>query len=176
MLLAMMTLRNLCNVFLVAAISAAITACGSSAPKRPNHSQATPTKDYSQTKNAQLPAKAAGIHGFYRQWHGTPYRLGGMSKSGVDCSGFATLLYQNVFQQTIPRTTAQQISNGDVINRSQLQYGDLVFFKTSKKVRHVGVYVGNQEFVHASTSKGVMKSRLDNPYWKKTYIASRRYL
>ncbi|TKG10403.1 C40 family peptidase, partial [Vibrio lentus] len=74
----------------------------------------------------------------------------------------------------LPRTTKDQSQQGKEIAYEQAISGDLVFFKTSPKVRHVGVYLGNKQFLHASTSKGVIISRLDNPYWASKFWHFRR--
>ena len=109
----------------------------------------------------------------YRDWKGVRYRMGGMSKKGVDCSGFVNLTF-NRLGKKIPRTTKALAKYGKKIRKSTLRPGDLVFFKTGRRVRHVGIYYGNNSFLHASTSKGVMVSKLDNVYWKKKYWHSRR--
>ncbi|WP_051141237.1 C40 family peptidase [Salisaeta longa] len=106
------------------------------------------------------------------EWAGVPHRWGGESKRGVDCSGLTLRLYERVYGLQLPRTTEQQASVGQRVNR--LQTGDLVFFKTGAKSRHVGVYISNGEFVHASSSSGVRISRLSNPYWQEHYWMSRR--
>ncbi|MBV1786889.1 C40 family peptidase [Marinobacterium sp. D7] len=110
----------------------------------------------------------------YRRWKGVPYRLGGLDRQGIDCSGFVYRVFDELYALRLPRTTEQQIEFGLRIDRDQLQVADLVFFKTSWKVRHVGIYLGNGDFLHASTSRGVMISSLDNPYWQDHYLASRR--
>ncbi len=110
------------------------------------------------------------------QWRGTPYRWGGLSQEGIDCSGFVMTVYQDVFDLPLPRTTLAQVETGEAVSADALQAGDLVFFRTSRRTRHVGIYLGAGEFAHASTSQGVMTSRLDNAYWQKTYWTSRRIL
>lgn len=110
----------------------------------------------------------------YQQWKGAPYVLGGTSVSGVDCSGFVYRTYLDQLNRTLPRTTAQQVLLGKKVNQSGLKIGDLVFFKTSFKVRHVGIYIGEGKFLHASTSKGVTISYLDNVYWASKYWTARR--
>ncbi|XXG13319.1 NlpC/P60 family protein [Vibrio fortis] len=110
----------------------------------------------------------------YKEWQGVPYRFGGTSFNGVDCSAFVQISVLNATQQALPRTTLDQSKHGIEIAYEQAKSGDLVFFKTSPKVRHVGVYLGNKQFLHASTSKGVIISRLDNPYWASTFWHFRR--
>ena len=116
------------------------------------------------------------LNKFYRNWQGTPYRYGGLSRQGVDCSGFVFLAYKKLFNYSLPRVTKEQVKTGKKVDLGNLTIGDLVFFKTSKKVWHVGVYVGDGQFMHASTSVGVTISRLDNQYWAPRYRFSRRIL
>lgn len=110
----------------------------------------------------------------YQSWQGTPYQLGGNTRSGIDCSGFTQTTFSQQFNVGLPRTTARQITAGKQIRKENLLPGDLVFFQTAAKVRHVGIYMGYEEFLHASTSKGVMISQLSNPYWLQAYRTSRR--
>ncbi|WP_241033822.1 NlpC/P60 family protein [Vibrio maerlii] len=110
----------------------------------------------------------------YQDWRGTPYRLGGQSKSGIDCSAFVQVAYQQALAINLPRTTKLQSQLGQEVSYRTASSGDLVFFKTGVKVRHVGVYLGNNAFMHASTSKGVVVSRLDNPYWADAFWQFRR--
>ena len=84
--------------------------------------------------------------------------------------------FRAVFGHALPRTTLAQASLGRGVGRQQLQDGDLVFFKTGRRQRHVGVYVGNGQFAHASRAQGVTISSLDNVYWKRRYWQSRRLL
>lgn len=110
----------------------------------------------------------------YQYWRGTPYRLGGTTKKGIDCSALIQAIYRNSFKIKIPRTTREQVKLGSHVNRSELEVSDLVFFKSTRKVRHVGIYLGNNQFLHASVSKGVIISSLDNSYWNAHYWKSRR--
>jgi cell wall-associated NlpC family hydrolase len=113
------------------------------------------------------------------EWRGTPYKLGGTSRSGIDCSAFSRVLYENVYQVELPRTAEEQERLGSAVTRDSLQPGDLIFFRTQGmgplfKSRHVGVYLGGGEFAQASGRRGVTISRLDNRYWSKKYHAARR--
>ena len=108
------------------------------------------------------------LYAFIEQWTGTPYKFGGQNKDGIDCSGLTQLLQQEVYGIKVPRMTSQQIG---VIKRKyeeDLKEGDLVFFDfDGKQFSHVGVYLQNGWFVHASTRKGVMVARLhDNGIYK----------
>ena len=114
------------------------------------------------------------IYSQYQQWNGVKYQMGGLSKKGVDCSGLVFLTYRENLGVDIPRSTELQSKTGKQVKRSELRAGDLVFFKTSYKVRHVGIYIEDGKFFHASTSKGVMISHLDDYYWKDKYWHARR--
>ncbi|WP_371380686.1 C40 family peptidase [Sporomusa aerivorans] len=104
----------------------------------------------------------------------TPYRFGGDTPKGFDCSGFVKFVYDKNGAK-LPRTTDAQYLSGQKVVRTKLQPGDLVFFNTyAAGASHVGIYYGNDKFIHASSSKGVMISRLDEPYWKPRYLGARR--
>lgn len=112
----------------------------------------------------------------FSQWQGTPYRFGGNDKSGIDCSALVQRIYHESFNISLPRTTENQAEKGYLVYRDQLQVGDLVFFKTGWRTRHVGIYIGRDEFIHASTSKGVIISSLNNVYWKPRYWQAKRII
>ena len=107
-------------------------------------------------------------------WRGVPYRYGGQNKSGIDCSSFIQTTYASLWQHPLPRSTQDQVKQGHKIDVKDARAGDLLFFKTGFKQRHAGIYMGNGLFVHASTSKGVIVSSLDNPYWQDNFWQSRR--
>lgn len=108
------------------------------------------------------------------KWKGVPYQFGGLNKQGIDCSGFVYLTFRDILDIKLPRTTKEQAKLGTLISQNQLNTGDLVFFKTGKNVRHVGIYLQNKQFLHASTSKGVIVSHLDNVYWRKKFWKAKR--
>jgi cell wall-associated NlpC family hydrolase len=109
-------------------------------------------------------------------WRGVPYRYGGLGRSGVDCSGFVHLTFKSQFGVHLPRTTRDLSRTGVWVSRDDIRTGDMVFFKTSPSVRHVGIYVDNGRFIHASKKKGVMMSHMGETYWAKRYWQSRRVL
>ncbi|EAY5298657.1 C40 family peptidase [Salmonella enterica] len=118
----------------------------------------------------------AGLNDQLQSWRGTPYRYGGMSRRGVDCSGFVVVTMRDKFDLQLPRDTREQSKIGTRIDKDELLPGDLVFFKTGsgESGLHVGIYDTNNEFIHASTSRGVMRSSLDNVYWRKSFWQARR--
>ncbi len=105
---------------------------------------------------------------------GAPYRLGGSTVRGIDCSAFVRKMYQ-FFDISLPRTAREQSHVGLSVDKNELLEGDLVFFRTRKPVGHVGIYVGNNEFVHASSRDKVVRiDNLDSPYFNKRFIRAVR--
>ena len=111
-----------------------------------------------------------------RDWQGTPYRLGGSSTAGVDCSGLVVILFRDLFDLDLPRVTQSLVQSGTAVTDGRFQAGDLLFFQDRGKRRHVGVYLGRGEFVHASQSRGVMISQLHTAYWQPRLWKVRRLL
>jgi|TARA_B110000116_G_scaffold248305_1_gene241248 cell wall-associated NlpC family hydrolase len=139
--------------------------------QQPNVSQLQAFADTPQHNYQQLQQQ---LRHHYSDWQGTPYQYGGLSKHGIDCSGFVYLTFRNQLGITLPRTGAAQSRMGQSVSKKQLQPGDLVFFKTAEKQRHAGIYIGQQQFIHASSSNGVTLSSLKNPYWRQHYWMGRR--
>lgn len=142
----------------------------------------TTPRSESDSKLAAQPADATNaglsrlLRNHYQVWKGVPYRLGGFSKSGVDCSGFVLLTFKKHFGLRLPRSTLAQVHAGRAVPRSALRTGDLVFFKTGFLTTHVGIYLNETQFLHASTSQGVTISPLNTGYWHEHYWQSRRIL
>lgn len=110
------------------------------------------------------------LYRFIDSWLGVPHRQGGMDKNGVDCSGFTTLLENEIYERSLPRTAS--LMAGEVKRKfeEELKEGDLVFFDfEGQKFSHVGVYLQNNKFVHASSSKGVIISNLKDPWYYKYF-------
>ena len=113
-------------------------------------------------------------------WLGVKHRNGGNTKKGVDCSGLTSIIYKQVYGKNLERSSANILrKNCTPINRNNLREGDLVFFRTigsanSKTPTHVGIYLKNGKFIHASTSKGVIVSSLSEPYYVRTWITGGR--
>lgn len=110
----------------------------------------------------------------FQHWEGVRYQWGGIGRNGIDCSALTQKVYSAALKQQLPRTTGEQIKEGKPVSVSQLQPGDLVFFKPKKSVRHVGIYMGNNQFMHASRSEGVTLSSLQNPFWLSRFETARR--
>jgi lipoprotein Spr len=113
---------------------------------------------------------------FVYDWIGTPYRFGGSSRKGIDCSAFTKQLYSEVFNTTIRRSSRDIFSMVSPVSKDDLKEGDLVFFKIhSRSISHVGIYLGNNRFAHAS-SKGVAISSLDDAYYSRFFYKGGRML
>lgn len=148
----------------------------------PKNNTTTSTVSSSKTKIVaeklgvtEKDVKNKKLYSFISEWYGTPYRYGGCGKDGVDCSCFTGTLYYRVYGKIIARSSSQLYKESDHIKTKNLEEGDLVFFKIgSKDVSHVGVYLKDDKFVHASTKKGVMISSLQEQFFKDTYYGAGR--
>ena len=119
---------------------------------------------------------AAAIIATAKQYIGVPYVWGGSTPSGFDCSGFVQYVFK-AHGVTLPRTSKEQYSVGTYVSKANLKAGDLVFFETEGNgVSHLGIYIGNNQFIHASTSKGVIISSMSNTYWAPRYYGAKRIL
>ncbi|HGY9617551.1 NlpC/P60 family protein [Vibrio harveyi] len=154
------------HLFFPLIISALLSACSSGPDPETQVNASLPVN--------QLLSDNQDLYQFYNEWEGTPYRLGGTKKSGIDCSAFVQKAFVEAYKMSLPRTTRQQSKQGVEMSWSDAQQGDLVFFKTKRSTYHVGIYLGNKQFMHASTSKGVIISRIDNPYWASKFWQVRR--
>ena len=119
------------------------------------------------------------LYSYLAGWLGVPYRYGGNTRTGVDCSGLVLNAYQEVYRKKLYRSASEMLyGNCRKINRGKLREGDLVFFRVGKgrkkTVNHVGIYLKDNRFVHTSTSSGVIVSNLDEPYYRKTWVAAGR--
>ncbi len=163
------------TIIAVACLAVMLTSCGASRG----------TIDYTALARAGL---RLGIdidrdddHRLYvtaSEWIGTPYKYGGTTQRGVDCSGFVRELCREVYGVELSRTAdSQRKEDCRKVRRSKLDEGDLVFFKNARKSRtasHVGIYLKDNKFIHASTSGGVIVSDLREPYYDKTWLAGGR--
>lgn len=145
-----------------------LTGCSSSRP---------PATVKGQTEQTWTSSSAESrLHSAAGTWKGAPHEWGGSSPNGVDCSGLVQSIFADEFQLSVPRTTKQQARVGRVVSRSDLKPGDLVFFRIAQKKRHVGIYLSDGEFLHASSSEGVTVSPLDRSYWSDRWWQGRRLL
>ncbi|MDF2565774.1 MAG: hypothetical protein K0Q53_2178 [Massilibacillus sp.] len=141
--------------------------------KKPSRTQ-SPALQVGGNKNAN-PTTAAIIT-TSRKYLGVPYKFGGTTPKGFDCSGYLQYIFAENGMK-IPRTADEQYKIGTSITQPQLQSGDLVFFTTYEKgASHCGLYIGDGKFIHASSSKGIHIDELNNSYWKPRYIGAKRII
>lgn len=170
-----MKIRNHLYIFISSLLLlsfALLTGCGT--PRQSTNSPATSHYDKKLTsaQEGELVQEA-------KKWLGTKYRYGGHSRSGTDCSGMVMEVYRKVCDVKLPRSSREQCDFCKKIKRDELRRGDLVFFSTGKgksTVSHVGLYIGDGEIIHASSSRGVIVSRLDERYFQRAYHSSGRVM
>lgn len=122
----------------------------------------------------EIEKEKVNLYNFYLDYKGVPYKLGGTDKKGIDCSAFVQKAFSEIFLISLPRTTQTQMKYGRELTYSERNTGDLLFFKTGVNTYHVGIYYENDNFIHASTSRGVMISNLNEFYWLNSFIEVRR--
>lgn len=158
-------MRIRCMMILIACLSGAgLVGCGSA----PRH-ETPPTTEKQLPKRVRLDdaqAVRGALLAQHSHWQGVPYRLGGETRRGLDCSAFVQLTFRDLFGISLPRQTSSQREAGKLIALEQVAAGDLLFFRTGAADRHVGMYIGGGRFLHVSTSSGVMISSMDEGYWR----------
>ncbi len=181
--------RTACIVLLWVLLGA-LTACGAARWEdekdsgRDGSSRSTVGRTPSSADVAVPPAPAVTrpvtvsslLNDYYIDWRGTPYRFGGTTRRGIDCSAFTQQAMSQALGISLPRTTTGQLKQGRPVKPKLTRPGDLVFFKTGDTLNHVGVIVGPAKFMHASTKNGVTISRLDDRYWSARVIGYRRVI
>lgn len=167
--------RKIIHLFSFAAIVCTLYSCRTVAPQLDYESLAKASIhlgiDISLKENHTLYLEAD-------KWLGTPYLANGLSKNGVDCSGFTYLLYKEVYRKELPRSTKELEKKCHQISKHRLQTGDLVFFtseQSAKQVAHVGIYLKDKKFIHASTSRGVIVSSLDEKYYTRHWHSGGKF-
>lgn len=168
--------RNLSYTITMLCLAAILASCGSSAPRVDYQALAQASiklgMDIDRQDNHKLYINAA-------RWIGTPYRPGGNNAQGIDCSGLTTQLYKETYRIHLPRSTSKQkFEVQRLLTIDELREGDLVFFNShtsSKKATHVGIYLKDWKFIHASSSRGVIVSSLLEDYYKEHWICGGRY-
>ena len=117
------------------------------------------------------------LYKFIYEWIGTPYRFAGNTKKGIDCSAFAKTIYDKVFNTNILRNSGDIFGMTVPLSKDELKEGDLVFFRgNGRKISHVGVYLGDNRFAHASSSRGVVISNLNEPYYARIFFKGGRII
>ncbi len=185
-------MKKINNCFLLILLSFMVYSCGSSSKNnavisgKTNRTTAgsteeSATKNISRTSKNPNARKIKSIVSYAKSFNGTRYKFGGTTKRGMDCSG---LVYTSFKKENVilPRTSKTMATQGKAISLKKVGVGDLLFFKTNKRknvISHVGLVVetrGAIKFIHASTSKGVVISSLDENYWNKAFAWARRVL
>lgn len=166
--------KNFLYVLTILGLVVSLSSCRSAAPRLDYKALARASVrlgvDIRLEDNHKLYIEAA-------EWMGVPYRAGGESKRGTDCSGLTCQIYKKVYHTKLSRSTEGQKKESSKVAKRNLREGDLVFFTSSRsgrKVAHVGIYLKDGKFIHASTSQGVIVSRLDEPYYTKHWISGGR--
>ena len=144
--------RNVFQFILIVSIASLLVSCGVLQDKRSLSPHAAKLSD----------------------WRGVRYQYGGVSRLGIDCSGFVYVTFKTKLGIDLPRTTAMQVKLGEEISQSELRPGDLIFFRTTFLSGHVGIFVEKNKFLHVSEKKGVTLSSLNDSYWKSNYWKSVR--
>lgn len=149
--------------------------------KSPAPKSSVKLKPYKQTKTLPYKLKkktpiTLALYDQYKKWYKTPYKYGGETCYGVDCSALVQLVYKDAFGVKIPRSTKLQEDIGYFVKQQKLRAGDLILFKTGSSKRHSGIYIESGNFLHTSTKYGVTVSNLNNPYWREKYWQARRVL
>jgi murein DD-endopeptidase / murein LD-carboxypeptidase len=115
------------------------------------------------------------LYSFIDEWYGVPYKYGGKNKNGIDCSNFTAILYKKIYNKALSGGSSSIFKQCDVVSAKKLKEGDLLFFKIEKdEISHIGIYLQNNKFVHATTKKGVMINDLDEAYYKKYFYKAGR--
>jgi cell wall-associated NlpC family hydrolase len=190
--------RSLAVLCAVALVATGVTGCASTAPRfRPGERRDRPAAAGEDTRGAE---PRAGVPRTVkpRPWEdeplppalnrdrilleivallGVPYEYGGADREGMDCSSFTESVYERALRMRLPRSTADQYKEGAEVDRERLRFGDLVFFNTTgESPSHVGIYIEDDLFAHASVSFGVTISSMDNAYYRDRYIGARRII
>ncbi len=136
------------------------------------------SRDFKKENNPSIkPLDKSKMMREISRYMGVPYVHGGMSSQGLDCSGYTSLVYKNAVSTLLPRSAAEQAKVGTSVDFKDLKFGDLVFFNTTgEKYSHVGVYLGDDLFAHASVTLGVTISSLQSTYYEKRYVGARRII
>lgn len=165
--------------FLFFFISYFLTGCGTVSPRFTieNKKKSEVKNNFIEKKKVESNIPEQKMMDVVLKYLGTPYKFGGNSFQGIDCSAFTKEVYKQSVGKDIPRTTIEQFKIGKIVNSDDLIFGDLIFFNTDeKKNSHVGIYIGDNLFAHASENAGVTITSFDNSYYKKRFSAAKRIM
>lgn len=166
------------QLLIIFTLAAFLTSCGthkeitkSSEKEKPAASSKIKTKYAGLLNVNENKIDNVKLYTFINDWYGVKYKYGGKDKKGIDCSAFTAALFAGVYNKKLEGTAASIFYQCKPTSKGNLTEGDLVFFKIENdNVNHIGVYLQNNKFVHASTKKGVMIDDLDEPYYKKYFF------
>jgi len=154
--------------------------CGTSTLKAADPSTEIARTDPSSDLLAPVRHSAENVQNLFtdvKQYLGIRYRFGGQTPSGFDCSGFVRFMFSKTFDMQLPRSSTEMSSIGTRVQRSELKPGDLVFFRNAKnRINHVGIFIGNNVFVHSSLSRGITRDNLNESYFDKRFATGVRVL
>lgn len=152
------------------------TATGKTASESPDVSNTAIQSKYSALLNVDKDAiQQLNLYRLIDEWYGTAYKYGGCDKNGIDCSNFVGVVYQEIYKKKIQGSSASVYNQCNPVVKDQLREGDLVFFKIDHQtISHVGVYLQNNKFIHATTQKGVMINDLNEPYYSSYFYKGGR--
>lgn len=166
----------LCTLIVLSVLSILISCSSSKSVTKNKNTSTKSTKSYSKQLGINLNgSENPELIETISDWLGTPHKMGGYSKKGVDCSGLANIIYKDVYKKSLNRSSADIYKQCTKIDKANLIEGDLVFFKIKKKkISHVGIYIKDNKFVHATIAKGVIISDLNEEYYKKYFVSGGR--
>jgi lipoprotein Spr len=163
--------HNTYQLFFIVFFACLLASCGSKkALYNPNEVAALSKKLGVEIRNND---ENMPLYAEVSTWLGVRYKYAGLSRKGVDCSGFAHLIFRDVYGLYIPRSSGDLANSVKSVSKKNLRTGDLVFFATNSKnknrINHVGIYLKDDKFIHASTSKGVIVNSLNDNYYQRTW-------
>jgi len=167
------------NILLPLVLAICLASCTSAGRKsegraaRQRYPEVRPKPEEQPEQEKEISGK---LDQLIEKYWGADYRMGAEGPSQFDCSGFIRRIFSEAYHYTLPRSSGEQFEVGQAVSKTALKYADLVFFTTNghKTVSHVGVYIGNGKFAHASTSVGVTITALESDYYQKRYLGARR--
>lgn len=138
---------------------------------------ATKKKEAQRVATKKAAPKFTSLEAIVESWIGTKYKMGGTTRNGIDCSGYVMVVFKELYEINLPHHAASifKDSRGQSISRGDLKEGDLVFFGDFWGISHIGIYLNGDRFTHASTSRGVMISPMNDKYWSPKYKGARRF-
>jgi len=168
--------KSVIYIFMMSVATAILTGCGSSKSVGSTGNYKSAELSWpSKTETANLAPQSQAVLSAAHTWLGVPYKYGGNDRKGIDCSGLVLQVYKDALGIPLPRTSREQHDYCTAITKGSLIPGDLIFFATGKnknRISHVGIFIGDNMMIHASSSKGVILSDINSQYYTRTYAGS----